>query len=160
TLIRIADPFFISALRLIAFDSYQRLDPAPYNPDLPVRIVALDDDSLAKIGQWPWPRTVIADLVNRLGGAGAAAGGFDVSFGQPDQTSPEQLLPLLPEDQRAALAPLVAGEPSHDQILAAAMKQVPVVLAIRAASDATPPPTVKGGFAIAGDDPKPFIPDF
>jgi len=41
-LLRYADPFFVGALRLVAFDHYQRLDPAPYDPDLPVRIVDID----------------------------------------------------------------------------------------------------------------------
>jgi adenylate cyclase len=43
-------------LRLIAFDYYQRLDPQPYDPNLPVRIVDIDEKSLAMFGQWPWPR--------------------------------------------------------------------------------------------------------
>ena len=51
--IRIADPFFVQALRLIAFDSYQRLEPASYDPNLPVRVVDIDEESLSRIGQWP-----------------------------------------------------------------------------------------------------------
>jgi adenylate cyclase len=62
-LVRLADPFFVQALRLIAFDSYQLLGPAEYDPKLPVRIVDIDEESLAKVGQWPWSRTTIADLL-------------------------------------------------------------------------------------------------
>ena len=61
--VRILDPFVVQALRLIAFDSYQRLAPEKYDPELPVRIVDVDQDSLAKLGQWPWPRTLMRDLV-------------------------------------------------------------------------------------------------
>ena len=39
-LLRYADPFFVRALRLIAFDNFQRLDPEPYDPNLPIRVVS------------------------------------------------------------------------------------------------------------------------
>ena len=32
------DPFLVHALRLVAFDHYQQLDPGAYDPDLPVRV--------------------------------------------------------------------------------------------------------------------------
>ena len=48
-LLRYADPFFVNALRLIAFDNFQRLDPAKYDPSLPIRIVDIDEKSLALI---------------------------------------------------------------------------------------------------------------
>jgi adenylate cyclase len=51
--IRYADPFFLQALRLIAFDTYQRLAPESYDPNLPIRVVNIDEESLATIGQWP-----------------------------------------------------------------------------------------------------------
>jgi adenylate cyclase len=53
--VRIADPTPIVRLRLLGFDTFQTLSPRTYNPDLPVRIVDIDDQSLTKIGQWPWP---------------------------------------------------------------------------------------------------------
>ena len=52
-IVRIVDPFLISALRQLTFDWYQRLDPVSYDPEVPVRIVDIDEASLAKIGQWP-----------------------------------------------------------------------------------------------------------
>ena len=70
--LRYQDPFFVRALRLIAFDHFQRLDPPKYDPDLPVRIVDIDEASLAKIGQWPWPRTTVRDLLAGLAAKGAA----------------------------------------------------------------------------------------
>jgi adenylate cyclase len=93
-------------LRLIAFDSFQRLDPQPYDPTLPVRIVDIDQASLDRVGQWPWPRTTVARLLENLTAQGAAVVAFDVLFSEPDRTSPEQLLETLaPEDAEA-----VAGE--------------------------------------------------
>ncbi len=62
---RIVAPDLLDRLSLIAFDLYQRALPrVPGNS--PIRIVDIDDQSLAKIGQWPWPRTIVARLVERL----------------------------------------------------------------------------------------------
>ena len=72
-LLRYADPFFVRALRLIAFDNFQRLDPAPYDPNLPIRVVDIDEKSLAILGQWPWSRATVRDLLLALdvkGGGG------------------------------------------------------------------------------------------
>src|SRR5262245_10377107 len=71
-LLRYADPFFVRALRLIAFDNFQRLDPEPYDPKLPIRIVDIDEKSLSLFGQWPWPRTTVRDLLLALTYKGAA----------------------------------------------------------------------------------------
>jgi adenylate cyclase len=67
-----------------------------YDPRLPVRIVAIDDESLERLGQWPWPRTLVAGLVDRLAAAGAAVVAFDVVFAEPDRSSPERVLPSWP----------------------------------------------------------------
>src|SRR5262245_28558051 len=97
--IRAYDPFFVQALRLIAFDVYQRLSPQAYNPDLPVRVVDIDDASLQRIGQWPWPRTVLRDLLLKLHERKAAVVAFDVLFAEPDRSSVEELVKRLPSAQ-------------------------------------------------------------
>ncbi|HET7715083.1 MAG TPA: adenylate/guanylate cyclase domain-containing protein [Bauldia sp.] len=161
TALRVLDPFFLQALRLIAFDSYQRLEPEAYDPAMPVRVVDIDEESLARVGQWPWPRTTIAQLVDRLAAQGAAAIAFDILFAEPDQTSPEQFLARLPPEEAASLGPLLAGRVSHDSVLADAIGRAPTVLA--AALTARPsgvPLPAKAGFAVAGDDPLPFMPRF
>ena len=58
--VRVADPVDLSRLRDFAFDGFQRLKPRAVADDLPVRIVDIDEASLAEYGQWPWPRTVLA----------------------------------------------------------------------------------------------------
>jgi adenylate cyclase len=50
-------------------------------------IAAIDEKSLSELGRWPWPRTTIARLVDRLKGYGAKAVGFDIVFSEPDQNS-------------------------------------------------------------------------
>lgn len=159
--LRLADPFVIQALRLIAFDTYQRLSPQEYEPDVPVRIVDIDEASLAKIGQWPWSRTVVRDLLDRLGEAGAAVVAFDIQFAEADRTSLEQLARRLPQEAAGRLADVIIGRATNDEELAAALKRTPSVLATALSGGATgynAPP--KAGFAIAGDDPRPFIPNF
>nr|HMN86178.1 CHASE2 domain-containing protein [Bauldia sp.] len=146
--LRIADPFFLQALRFIAFDSYQRVQPLPYNPDYPVRVVDIDEESLARIGQWPWPRTTIAELVHKLVGQQAATIGFDILFSEPD-------IAALVADR------IPAGE-SHDAAFAAAIASAPTVLAAALTNRAADGPAlpVKAGFAVAGDDPASFVATF
>ena len=65
-------PIPVLALRNAAFDQFQRWWPRPA-VEAPVRIVDVDERSLERLGQWPWPRTRLAELVERLHAAGAAA---------------------------------------------------------------------------------------
>jgi len=160
TLIRIADPFFVQALRLIAFDSYQQLGPAEFDPELPVRIVDVDEESLSRIGQWPWSRTVMANLVDKLTAAGAAVIGFDMLFSEADRTSPEQTLKGMTPEEAAAFKPLIEGKPTHDELFAEAIARSPVILATALSTRPSPPPPLKAGFSIVGDDPKNFVPTF
>ena len=66
----------MTSVREAVFDQYQRIKPRPYNPESPVRVVDIDDASLKALGQWPWPRTFLAEMVYRLTNAGAAAIAF------------------------------------------------------------------------------------
>ena len=116
-LLRYADPFFVQALRLVAFDHYQRLDPAAYDPNLPVRIVDIDEKSLAMFGQWPWPRTTVRDLLLALTSKGAAVVAFDVLFAEPDRTSVEAIVKQLPPREANAITAALAGQPSNDELL-------------------------------------------
>ncbi|MCK5624151.1 MAG: CHASE2 domain-containing protein, partial [Alphaproteobacteria bacterium] len=73
---RFLDPALLQNMRLKSFDLYQELKPREYKP-VPARFIDLDDESLARLGQWPWPRTRVAALVDRLKQAGAAAIALD-----------------------------------------------------------------------------------
>ncbi len=160
--LRYGDPGAIERLRLAAFDEYQRLAPRVWE-DADVRIVDIDDESLKRLGQWPWPRTQVATLVERLGDAGAAAIAFDVLFAEPDRTSPARLLPdwaKLANDP--SLAELANRLPDHDALLAAAIADAPVVAAFQMTGDDAAPrrPAIKGSIAVGGDDPRPSLPSF
>ncbi|HAK63356.1 MAG TPA: adenylate/guanylate cyclase domain-containing protein, partial [Alphaproteobacteria bacterium] len=89
-------PPLLQAVRTMVFDFYVAQKPRPYDPNLPVRIVDIDDESLTRLGQWPWPRTRMAEIVRRLEEYGALAIGFDVLFAEPDRTSPASIAESLP----------------------------------------------------------------
>lgn len=101
----------------IVFDSYVRILPREGTDA--VRFVDIDDRSLSEIGQWPWPRKALAEIVDNIAASGARVIVFDGVLAEPDRTSPESIIPLLEEDSpvRAALA----GQESHDRLLAEAI---------------------------------------
>jgi adenylate cyclase len=160
--LRVADPWPIERARLLVFDTYQRVKPRIYDPRMPVKIVDVDDESLAHLGQWPWPRPILGDMVKRLAQAGAAAIVFDMVFAEPDRSSPEQILKLWPAtlevlELRETVAPL----PPHDNVFAEALEAAPVVTGfVLTHNGAGRAPMPKATFAIAGDDPGPFLPQF
>lgn len=77
----------------LLFDTYQKIKPRAYDAETaPVRIIMIDEESIGDLGQWPWPRSYIAALVDRVTAAGAAAIGFDIIFSELDRTSPDQVV--------------------------------------------------------------------
>src|SRR5438067_12703289 len=86
--LRIADPAGLEDIRVRTFDTFQLIDPR-VKTARPVTIIDIDEKSLAKLGQWPWPRTRIADLVANLTGFGAVVIGFDIVFAEPDRLNPD-----------------------------------------------------------------------
>ena len=121
--------------RYALFDSYQRLSPRPY-VRLPVTVIDIDDESLAKLGQWPWPRTQIAALTRMLDDLGAAAIAFDIVFAEEDRTSPARLADqLAPTPETQALRDALYALPDHDLQLAAAFGDAPVVLGYALTAD-------------------------
>ncbi len=75
-----------SQARLTGFDLLQRSLPPPATLS-PVVVVAIDDRSLEQVGQWPWPRDVLADLTTRIHDAGASVVGFDIVFAEADRSA-------------------------------------------------------------------------
>ena len=127
-ILRVGDPPALARLRDLAFDGFQRLHPRQVPADLPVRIVDIDEASLAEYGQWPWPRNIVAKLVDKLAEKGAAAIVFDVVFAEPDRSSLMRVVKSLPaSDQASEMERIAAKFPDNDEILAASIKNAPVV---------------------------------
>jgi adenylate cyclase len=160
--LRIVDPPPLEELRLRTFDFYQSLRPRQ-TVARPVTIVDIDETSLKEIGQWPWPRTIVADLVTQLTELGAVAIAFDVIFAEPDRMSPSIAATSfrnLDDDTRNKLHSL----PSNDEVLAEAIQRSRVV--VGQVGSATPVPrseteaALQTGFAVKGPDPSPFLVTF
>src|SRR5260370_25001642 len=116
-LLRAVDPDARVRLRDLAFDSYQRIKPRDVPADLPVRIVDIDEAALAEYGQWPWQRTLLARLVDRLREQGAAVIALDVVFAEPDRMSPTAVAKNLPEAVRNSdLRRTLAALPDNDEV--------------------------------------------
>jgi len=159
--IRIADPAPIEELRVRIFDTFQRIEPR-VKTARPVTIVDIDEKSLAKLGQWPWPRTRIADLITDLTRLGAVVIAFDIIFAEPDRLNPDvtaDTIRNLDEETRAKLRAL----PSNDQIFAEAIRRSRVVLGESGLPHALTELDKKlpvTGLAMLGEEPQPFLVDF
>ncbi|MBL8907292.1 MAG: adenylate/guanylate cyclase domain-containing protein [Rhizobiales bacterium] len=159
--LRIADPQLVEELRLRTFDVYQRLSMRPPGPQ-PVVIVDIDEASLREFGQWPWPRTVIGDLINNIARGSAVAVAFDVIFPEPDRTSPAVLarhMRGLDAETRAKLESLE----SNDAAMARSFGAIRTIVAqsgqARPAAEAAAKPA-ETPLALMGPDPTPFIVSF
>ena len=129
-------------LRHALFDAYQTLFPRERR-SAPAVIVAIDEAALERYGQWPWPRTRVAELIDRVARARPAAIGVDLLFPEPDRFSPA----VVAEDVQALSADVarrLRRLPSNDAALSSAVRDRPVVLGIagteaREARSARPP---------------------
>ncbi len=94
-------PSFVSSLEMKAYDSFLRFAP-PRAPTGEVLLVDLDEASLERFGQWPWPRYRVASLLSRIREMGAAVVALDLVFAEADRTS---------TDGDRALAAVLASGP-------------------------------------------------
>lgn len=145
TFVRAADPYALRVAREITFDTFQQIHPREAPDDLPVRIIDIDEASLAALGQWPWPRSTMATMAQRLTELGAAAVAFDLLFSEPDRLSP---------------AAIAGSGADYDTDFAAALAAGPTVLSLaksaRAAQISLP---AKSGLATTGSDPLSTLPE-
>jgi adenylate cyclase len=162
TVLRAFDPGFVASLRNLTFDTYETLAPRPYG-DPPVRVIAIDDDALSAFGQWPWPRTRLADLTQQLVDMGAATVAFAVIFAEPDRLSPAQVIEGLPGDKalQPSLRQALSSLPDNDEVFADILRGTPSVLSF--GTSATPNdrrPLVKASLAYASADPLTLLAPF
>ncbi|OPA82311.1 ATPase [Pseudomonas fluorescens] len=150
------------------YDSLRRLTPLSADPR--ILLVTIDDPSLKKLGQWPWPRRVHADLIDRLSAAQPAGILFDVIFSEPgDPASDKRLadavcnagnvvLPLAPDDvvsysqARAQILPVLkcARGVGHINVEADSDGVVRSLYLREGPADATVPHLVWQAYTISG----------
>ncbi len=144
-----------SRLQYAVFDLYQRMNPRQMET-FPVAIVDIDEKSLSKFGQWPWPRTLLARLIENIHARGALVIGLDIILPEPDRLSPQEFAAAYPDIQPGLKSDL-EKLPSNDEILANTLKRIPVVVGRAAIDKPTStstdapitPAQVSGGDALA-----------
>ncbi len=121
-------PQWLAAGQRTSFDAYQRLLPRVRHSN-PVTIVAIDEVAVQRYGQWPWGRDQFARLIKAINAAHPIAIGVDIVFAEPDRSSPEQVaLHLHQASGQKELARALQALPQHDDLLATALLDAPVVL--------------------------------
>ena len=151
---------FRANLENLVFDQYQRWRPRPYTFDQPVRIVDIDDESIRRIGRWPWPRRTMASLVDALAKANVAAIGFDVLFSEKDQPSEDEKACAQATAHSADQAARCEERADGDVAFAHAISGLPVVLGTfftTTPSAANARLVPKGSFSFVGDSPNAIL---
>jgi adenylate cyclase len=104
------------------FDTYQRLVPAPAGGQAPFHVVSIDRESIRKIGPWPWPRTLLAEVAERARASGAQGVVIVEPVDSPDPLSPATIGEFWLSGARDAdLARQLALLPNTDEALAKAL---------------------------------------
>ena len=110
------------------FDLHQSLWPRPVTA-LPVTVVEIDARSLQALGQWPWRRTLLAQLVDSIAAAGPAAIALDILLPEADALSPDRLLAEGAVLDRR-ITDTLRALPSNDAALGDALRRTRTVLAV------------------------------
>jgi adenylate cyclase len=155
--VRVLDPAPLQFMRLKVFDFYQRFQPRIAKVQ-PVVIVDLDDESLTALGQWPWPRTRIARMIDQLTRMGAVAIAFDVIFPEPDRLSPGLAVKEIAGLDNETRQKLAAME-SNDQVLGRAFARSRVIVGQSGINKKLGPARKQksAGIAVLGQDPDRFL---
>ncbi|HXZ86695.1 MAG TPA: CHASE2 domain-containing protein, partial [Myxococcota bacterium] len=144
-------PQLALGLRHAIFDTWQRWQPRRPGSAV-VRVIDIDEQSLARLGQWPWSRARLGELLLRAHALGARALALDIALAEPDRTAPRRLAEQWQADP--GLARALAALPDPDAQLADALGRLPVATGfILTAQPGGRAPRAAAGFAFAGDPP-------
>jgi serine phosphatase RsbU (regulator of sigma subunit)/CHASE2 domain-containing sensor protein len=156
------EPAWLVRVQSASFDAYQVLAPRRI-ASTPAIVVAIDEASLARFGQWPWPRTNLARLVTAIEAHEPAAIGIDILMPEPDRMSPDRLLPYARE-RDALLAQRLEALPRNDTVLASAIASGRVVLGLAGLPEPAPVEALAPPFIVSdrggASDPASAIPRF
>ncbi|HPE31137.1 MAG TPA: CHASE2 domain-containing protein [Parvularculaceae bacterium] len=113
------------------FDYFQRLRPANSGGISPFHVVSIDRESIDKIGPWPWPRTILAEIATKARAAGAKGVVIVEPVDSPDPLSPATIGDFwLAGARDEGLARQLALLPGTDETLAEALGKIPGAVAI------------------------------
>lgn len=162
TFAHVQQPTLLRHLEARAYDHFVRSRHDQTLSAVPI-IVDIDEASLNRYGQWPWPRYLVALLLARIQEHEPAAVALDIVFADPDRTSPavirRDLAAIL--GVQAAFTGIPEGLMDHDAVLADVLATGPFVLgypfhygrAGRPPGDCTLTPLRLGVMAEAGAGP-------
>ncbi len=97
--LKILNPSFIKSVSYLSFDLYQKVFVQEKDSD--VVIIDIDEKSLGQFGQFPWNRSVFANILDQLNTSNPKAIGFDIFFTEKDKQSPDEIIKsynLVPAD--------------------------------------------------------------
>ncbi len=137
----------------VVFETYMKVEPRPSAEKL--IFVDIDDVSLSKVGQWPWPRTKLAEVITNINKSGASVIVFDGVLAEPDRTSPDNIAKLL-DDDHPAKHTLELAE-GNDHILAEAIKNAGNFVAGFSYGSNEKPPLAKQNIKVKRDIRKYFL---
>jgi adenylate cyclase len=143
-------------LRGVEFDFYQHLKPRPYvdtaaRSGFSVRVLDIDAASVARLGRWPWPHTLLATVCSRLKAAGAAIVVLAFPLDAPDPATPAELASLLPNGHQSDAARVaLAALPAPDDALAATLRGQRAVTGFVLGGQAAHAPALKANISFAG----------
>jgi adenylate cyclase len=110
-----------AALTRLDYGLYDRMVRAAGTAPTSGRVVIVDVDekSLAAVGQWPWPRGRVAELIERMGTLGAATIAIDIVFAEPDRSaasseSPDATLASALRSGRTVLGYALTFDPTSE----------------------------------------------
>jgi adenylate cyclase len=139
----------------VVFDQYQRWRPRERGAERLVRVVDIDDESIRRLGQWPWPRAQMARLVDALASANVAAIGFDVLFSETDRAPAES----SSAGQAVGAGADGAADSEGDAAFARALAGRSVILSeLVTQTKLAGAAPAKGAFTFIGQDPTPDLP--
>ena len=157
----LAAPDFLQAVELRLYDLHFTLRGTRAQGTEQVVIAAIDEKSLAALGRWPWPRSLMADLIRKLSADGAKVIAVDILLSEPEVSGELHAAAQLSERLRSrGLSGSAAGsavqqeldafarEADHDRQLAEAVREsgrviLPLVFEV-GPDRAGPPPEPSG----------------
>ncbi len=156
----VLSPVPMRTARNAVFDQFQRWYPRPYAAPA-VRIIDIDEESLHRVGQWPWSRAQVAELLARIRAQQPASVSLDIMFAEPErrtvvagsgavaQSDPDRALADEIQRGRVALGFALTGAGSPTPTAAPTAPPPP-----------PPPPLTRSGFVALGGDPVASLPAF
>ena len=107
---------FIESLELTTYDLRMKLRAPGAETGTDIVLVDVDDESITKLGRWPWPRTLIARMIDKLKNQGVRQVGLNVMFSEPEMGEGLKLVEELTADFSAGFS--AADNPAAGPFLA------------------------------------------